>query len=76
MSELKKRKWLRLTGLLLLFLVSYGTYRAIRPDPNLKKVKQLQSQMASAEAKTWTSDQRRTKGREMRDAMGDRKSVV
>ena len=46
MTGPRKRIWLRLTSLLLLLLVGYGTYRAIRPDPNMRKVKQLQVQMA------------------------------
>src|SRR5690349_14787982 len=64
-----KRPWVRRTGLLaLLLLLTFGLYRAIRPDPNLKKVKQLREQFA-AQAKSWTPEQRQEKGREMRDAM-------
>jgi len=63
-----KRPWVRRSGLvLLLLLLVWGTYRAIRPDPNLKKVKQLREEFANA--KDWTPEQRRDKGREMRDAM-------
>src|SRR5262249_7708553 len=40
-----------------------------RPDPNLKKIKQLREEFASAEAKSWTPDQRREKGQQMREAM-------
>jgi hypothetical protein len=65
-----KRRWVRrLSLLLLLLLISYGTYRAVRIDPNLKKVRQLQSQFSSAQAKEWTPEQRREKGQEMRTAM-------
>ena len=66
-----KRRWKRYLGLLLLLLLGYGTYRAVRPNPNLKKVKDLQAQFASAESKTWTPEQRQEKGREMRAAMGN-----
>src|SRR5262249_22114316 len=62
-----KRRWVRLTSVLLMLIAAYGLYRAIRPDPNLKKVKQLREEFA--QAKDWTPDQRRDKGREMRDAM-------
>jgi hypothetical protein len=65
-----KRRWVRrLSLLLLLLLIGFGTYRAVRTNPNLKKVRQLQSEMSSAQAKDWTPDQRREKGREMRTAM-------
>lgn len=63
-----KRRWVRWTGLVVLvFLIGYGAYRAIRPDPKLKKVRQLQSEMAAA--KDMTPEQRREKGQEMRNAM-------
>jgi hypothetical protein len=62
-----KRRWVRLTSVLLMLIAAYGLYRAIRPDPNLKKVKQLREEFA--QAKDWTPEQRREKGREMRDAM-------
>src|SRR5262245_20507409 len=64
---LHKRRWVRLIGLLLMLVAAYGLYRAIRPDPNLKKVKQLREEFANA--KDWTPEQRREKGRAMRDAM-------
>jgi hypothetical protein len=64
----RKRRWYRLGALLLLLLIGYGTYRAVRPNPNLKKVKQLQAEFA-AHAKEWSPDQRQAKGREMRTAM-------
>ena len=43
----RNRHWLRLSALLLLLLIGYGTYRAVRPDPNLKKVRQLQQEFAA-----------------------------
>ena len=47
-----KRRWVRrLSLLLLLLLFGFGMYRAVRTDPNLKKVRQLQSEMRSAQAK-------------------------
>jgi hypothetical protein len=65
-----KRRWVRRSSLfLLLLLIGFGTYRAVRTDPKLKKVQQLQSEVRSAQAKDWTPDQRREKGREMRTAM-------
>lgn len=64
----RKRRWYRLAALLLLLLLGYGTFRAVRPDPNLKKVKQLREEF-TAHAKDWTPDQRQQKGREMRTAM-------
>jgi len=63
-EPLYKRRWVRRTGLLLLLLfLMFGLYRAIRPDPNLRKVKQLREQFA--QNKTLTPEQRG----EMRDAM-------
>jgi hypothetical protein len=65
-----ERRWVRRTSLLLLLLlISYGTYRAVRTDPKLKKVRELQSALSSAQAKNWTPEQRREKGQEMRTAM-------
>jgi hypothetical protein len=66
-KPLHKRRWVRLTSVLLMLIAAYGLYRAMRPDPNLKKVKQLREEFA--QAKDWTPEQRRDKGREMRDAM-------
>jgi hypothetical protein len=62
-----KRRWVRLTSVLLMLVAAYGLYRVIRPDPNLKKVKQLREEFANA--KDWTPEQRQQKGREIRDAM-------
>ncbi len=64
-----QRRWARLTSLALLLLVGYGTYRLVRPNPDLKKVRQLQAAFASAQAREWTPEERREKGREMRAAM-------
>jgi len=64
----RKRRWYRLSALLLLLLLGYGTFRAVRPDPNLKKVKQLREDFA-AHAKEWTPGQRQEKGKQMRDAL-------
>jgi exonuclease VII large subunit len=64
----RKRRWYRLGALLLLLLLGYVTYRAIRPDPNLNKLKQLRADFA-AHGKEWTPDQRQEKGKQMRDAM-------
>lgn len=63
----RKRRWYRLGALLLLLLLGYGTYRAVRPDPNLKKVNQLRQEFA--QAKDWTPEQRQEKGKQMREAM-------
>lgn len=64
-----KRRWVRRTGLVaLLLLLTFGLYRAIRPDPNLKKLKQLREEFA-AQGKNWSPEQRQEKGREMRDTM-------
>src|SRR5215208_2087871 len=63
-EPLYKRRWVRRTGLLLVLLfLMFGLYRAVRPDPNLRKVKQLREQFA--QNKTLTPEQRG----EMRDAM-------
>src|SRR5262245_36564627 len=68
-EPLYKRRWVRRIGLLVLLLfLAFGLYRAIRPDPNLKKIKQLREEFAS-DAKNWTPEQRREKGQQMRDAM-------
>src|SRR5919197_2210134 len=64
-----KRPWVRRTGLtVLVLLLAFGLYRAIRPDPNVKKGKQLREEFA-AQGKNWTPEQRQEKGREMRTAM-------
>ena len=68
-EPLYKRPWVRRTGLtVLVLLLAFGLYRAIRPDPNVKKVKQLREEFA-AQGKNWTPEQRQEKGREMRTAM-------
>jgi cell division protein FtsB len=64
----RRRRWRRLAFLLLLLLLGYGTYRAVRPDPNLKRVRQLQQEFA-AQGKDLTPDQRRERGQQMREAM-------
>jgi exonuclease VII large subunit len=65
-----KGRWVRRSAfLLLLLLIGYGTYRAVRPNPNMKKIRQLQSEFSSAQAKDWTPEQRREKFQEMRTAM-------
>jgi len=65
-----KRRWVRRSAvLLLLLLIGFGTYRAIRPNPNMKKIRQLQTEFSSAQAKDWTPEQRREKFQEMRTAM-------
>jgi exonuclease VII large subunit len=64
----RKRRWYRLGALLLLLLLGFVTDRAVRPDPNLKKLKQLRADFA-AHGKEWTPDQRQEKGKQMRDAM-------
>jgi hypothetical protein len=69
-QPLYKRRWVRRTGLLVLLLfLMFGLYQAIRPDPNLKKIKQLRQEFTSAEAKNWTPEQRQEKGKQMREAM-------
>jgi hypothetical protein len=69
-EPLYKRRWVRRTGLLVLLLfLAFGLYRAIRPDPNLKKIKQLRQEFTSAEAKNWSPEQRQEKGKQMREAM-------
>src|SRR5438477_135664 len=64
----RRRRWYRLSAILLLLLIGYGSYRLIRPDPNLKKVKQLREEFAT-QAKDWTPEQRAEKGKQMRTAM-------
>jgi hypothetical protein len=64
----RRRRWYRLAALLFLLLIGYGSYRLIRPDPNLKKVKQLREEF-STQAKDWTPEQRAEKGKQMRSAM-------
>jgi hypothetical protein len=63
----RKRRWRRLALLLALLLIGYGTYRVVRPDPNLKRVRQLQQEFA--QAKDLTPEQRRERGQQMREAM-------
>lgn len=65
-----KRRWVRRSALILLILmIGFGTYRAIRPNPNMKKIRQLQTEFSSAQAKNWTPEQRREKFQEMRTTM-------
>jgi len=65
-----KRRWVRRSALVLLvLLIGYGTYRAVRPNPNMKKIRQIQSEFSSAQAKDWTPEQRREKFQEMRSTM-------
>ena len=68
MTTDRKRRWRRLALLLLLLLIGYGTYRLVRPDPNLKRVRQLQQEFA-AQGKDLTPEQRRERGQQMREAM-------
>ena len=63
----RKRRWRRLAFLLLLLLIGYGSYRLVRPDPNLKRVRQLQQEFA--QGKDLTPEQRRERGQQMREAM-------
>jgi len=68
-EPLYKRRWVRRGALaILVLLLAFGLYRAVRPDPNLKKLKQLREEFA-AQGKNWTPEQRQEKGREMRTAM-------
>lgn len=69
MQTERKRRWRWALTLLLLLLVSYGSYRLVRTPPELKKVRQLQTEMATAAAKNWTPEQRQSKFQEMRTAM-------
>jgi hypothetical protein len=64
----RKRRWRRLALLLLLLLLGFVTYRAVRPDPNLEKVKQLRDEFA-AHGKEWSPEQRQEKGKQMGEAM-------
>jgi hypothetical protein len=65
----RKRRYLTLLLLLLLLGGGYGSYRMIRTPPELKKVKQIQLELASTEAKNWTPEQRQAKFQEMRTAL-------
>ena len=69
----RKRRWYRLTALLLLLLLGYGTYRVVRPDPNLKKVQQLREDFAT-HAKEWTPDRAAREGQA--DARRDGQAVA
>src|SRR3954467_13529808 len=68
-EPLYKRPWVRRSALtILVLLLAFGLYRGVRPDPNLKKLKQLREEFA-AQGKNWTPEQRQEEGREMRTAM-------
>ena len=69
-----KRRWYRLAALLLLLLLGYGTYRAVRPDPNLKKVKQLQARVRLGRCQGL--DPGPAAGEGPRDADGDGQAVA
>jgi hypothetical protein len=68
-----QRRWVRVTTFALMLVALYGLYRAIRPDPNLKKVRQLQAEFA--QAKNWTPEERQEKGKQMRAAMSQLSSA-
>ncbi len=68
-----QRRWVRVTSCLLMLVALYGLYRVIRPDPNLKKVRQLQAEFA--QAKNWTPEERQEKGKQMRAAMSQLSSA-
>jgi cell division protein FtsB len=64
----KRKRWLSLLLLLLLLGGSYSVYSYVRARSNLNKVRTLQQEMAS-QGSTWTPEQRREKGEQLRAAM-------
>jgi len=63
-QPIHKRPWVRRSlVLLLLLLIGFGSYRANRTNPNLKKVCKLQEEFSSADAKDWTPEDGSTRAR-------------
>lgn len=71
MSEGRNRKsrWLALLALLLLVSASYGTYRLVRTDPNLRKVREMREELFASNRTDMTPEEREEKRRQLREAM-------
>lgn len=69
-TPIHRRPWVRRSAFALLILfLGWGGWRIVRPDPELRKVRDLQAEFSSPAAREWTPEQRREKGQEMRAAM-------
>jgi hypothetical protein len=64
----RTRRWLRAAIILLLMGGAYLGYRAVRGDPNLKKVRALQKELFTADATKLAAEQRSDKFRQLREA--------
>jgi hypothetical protein len=64
----RKRRWLRAAIILLLLGGAYLGYRAVRGDPNLRKVRALQKELFTADASKLAPEQRSDKFRQLREA--------
>jgi hypothetical protein len=69
LERIRKRRWLALLVLLLFVSGAYGTYRLVRTDPKLKKVRDLRAAMFAANRAETTPDERQEKRQLLREAM-------
>lgn len=65
--ERPRRRWKRWLGLLLLMALITGTVWAVRPDPHLSRVQELQKELAKGN--TLTAEERKAKFTELRSEM-------
>jgi hypothetical protein len=64
----RRRRWLRAAIILLLVGGVYLGYRAVRGDPNLRKIRALQRELFTANATKLAPEQRSDKFRQLREA--------
>jgi hypothetical protein len=64
----RRRRWLRAAIILLVVGGVYLGYRAVRGDPNLRKVRALQKELFTADASKLVPEQRSDKFRQLREA--------
>jgi hypothetical protein len=68
-AEKPRRRWRRWVGLLLLLLLMGGVVRAVRPDPQLARAKELRQELFSPEARNLPPEERRAKFEQYRAAV-------
>lgn len=65
----RKRRGILTLVLLLIVMGAFGGYRLLRTDPNIKRVRDLRKEIASANASQLSTEQRREKFQQLRAAM-------